>query len=129
MNERITVAEFRSRCKAQGVSAREHVATKCPICGTVQSMASLMKAGAPADDAESLVGFSCEGRLTGVGPWNAQNEKRAAMRGCDWSLGGLLKLHRLTVVDDEGNEHPFFELATSEEAQALEALMTSRAAT
>lgn len=126
--ERISIAEFHARCKAQGVSAVQHVATKCPVCGTVQSMASLIKAGAPADRVENLIGFSCEGRFSGAGAWDSKNKARTAARGCDWTLGGLLRVHRLTVVDESGEEHPRFELATPEEARALEAQMATKAA-
>lgn len=126
--ERISISEFHARCKAQGVSASEHIALKCPICGTVQSMTSLIKAGAPPDRVDGYLGFSCEGRFSGTGPWKPNDAGRAAVRGCDWSLGGLLKLHRLVVVTDDAEEHPRFELASPEEAQALEALMTSKQA-
>lgn len=118
--EQITVAEFHSRLRAQGVANQNHAALVCPICGTVQSMASLVEAGATKEEAERLIGFSCEGRLTGAGPWpNKPNAKRRAVRGCDWSLGGLFKLHRLEVTADGEPPHPRFEVATPEQAQAL----------
>jgi hypothetical protein len=81
--------------------------------------------GKPPEDVEKYFGFSCIGRVTGAG-----EHKRGAKpgKGCDWSLGGLFRLHRLVIVDDEGKEHPFFELATPEEAQAHEASKRSVAA-
>lgn len=117
--EKITLAEFRERLAAQGV-AREHSAFCCPVCGTIQSMASLIVAGASPDEAERLVGFSCEGRLTGAGAWPREpSKKRKAIRGCDWSLGGLFRIHKLEVVAEDGAKHPFFAVATPEDAQAL----------
>jgi hypothetical protein len=127
--EKIAVAELRARMKAQGVSSNKHVAFKCPICATVQSMASLERAGLPADNCESIIAFSCEGRVSGAGPWPSEKDhsakavNRRKVRGCDWTLGGLLRLHELVVVLENGRECPSFVLATAEEAQALERLM------
>jgi hypothetical protein len=127
--ETITIEELHARFKAQGVSAREHLAFKCVICGTVQSMASLIAAGCAADKAESLVGFSCEGRLTGAGAWPSNKKKdaksvaRRKVRGCDWTLGGLFRLHHIEVTGTDGKPQPIFDLATPEEAQALQGIM------
>lgn len=118
--ERIDVAEFHRRLKVQGVPNQNHAALVCPICGTVQSMASLTAAGASPDEAERMIGFSCEGRLTGAGPWSSKaTAKRKAIRGCDWSLGGLFRVHELEVITDDGEAHPRFVVATPEQAQAL----------
>ncbi|MDI6835414.1 MAG: hypothetical protein QMD99_06835 [Rhizobiaceae bacterium] len=46
MVEVIPVAEFHRRLNAQGVSGRQHFALRCPMCGTVQSATSLIRAGA-----------------------------------------------------------------------------------
>ena len=59
----ITVVEAHERMKAQGVD-RADIAFVCPVCGTVQSMRSLIAAGAPPEKAETYVGFSCEGRFS-----------------------------------------------------------------
>jgi hypothetical protein len=123
--EQISIAEIHARFKAQGVSAREHIATKCPICGTVQSIASLMRAGCGAERVETAIGFSCEGRFSKAGPWRPNDEERAKVRGCDWTLGGLLSLHVLEVVTEEGQHQPYFQVATPDEAKALEALMVA----
>jgi hypothetical protein len=122
MAEEITIAEAHRRMRAQGVSAREHVAFICPICATAQSIASLLRAGAPLDRVENYIGFSCEGRFTGAGPWpNDPAAQRArTKRGCDWTLGGLLRLHRLEVVTEDGDRQPSFEIASADIAQALE---------
>ena len=127
----ITIPEFHADLKAQGVSAREHAAFKCCICGTVQSMASLKHAGCPDDRIENQIGFSCEGRWSKAGPWprgdKAQEQRRAQTdkRGCDWTLGGLLRIHSLEVLNEEGDAQPIFEPATAEEAQELEKTLAS----
>jgi hypothetical protein len=129
--EKIPVAEFHARLRAQGVSDRIHAAVICPVCGTVQSIASLIRAGATPDEAENKIGFSCEGRLTGAGPWpSAKDEsekavERRSVRGCDWTLGGLFTIHELEVITEDGKSHPSFTVATPAVAQALETKMTA----
>lgn len=117
MSRTISLAEFQAECRAQGVSGREHVAVRCVMCKCVQSARSLIEAGAGADMAavERFVGFSCVGRWTGAGsPRNAADGKP-----CNWTLGGLLSFAELYVETPDGKS-PFFELATPDEAQALE---------
>jgi hypothetical protein len=134
MTEQITIEQLHARFKAQGVSAREHIAFKCINCATVQSMASLVKAGCPAEKAETQVGFSCEGRWSKAGPWpsdqrkDAKSKARRHVRGCDWTLGGLFRLHKIEVIDADGKPQPIFEIASPEEAQRLEALMSAEMA-
>ena len=133
--ERIPLTEFHARLKSQGVSSREHSAVKCPICGTVQSIASLIGAGDVPEFAENHIGFSCEGRISKAGPWPAEKDEskaakaRRLVRGCDWSLGGLFQLHQMVVVMNDGSEIPVFAPATAEEAQELERAITHRKAT
>lgn len=114
--EQVTLTDFREQAKAQGVP-REHLACKCPICGTIQSMQDFVDAGLDMEAASNKFGFSCIGRVLGSGP--AKNKKPAEGKtGCDWTLGGLFRLHTLEVIDEAGTVHPHFELATPEEAQA-----------
>lgn len=113
----MTVDELHATLRGQGVSAREHVAVKCPICGTVQSLADFADAGVMADTAERQIAFSCIGRWTNSG---RHQHGTPPGRGCDWTLGGLFQLHRLEVVTPDGKHHPRFEPATAEEAQAHE---------
>jgi phage FluMu protein Com len=115
--DKITLEEFRRRIKAQNVSDRQHVAFKCPMCKTVQSLKSFICAGEHPEQAEKLIGFSCVGRITKADP----PRKVPDSLPCNWSLGGFFKLHELEVIDEEGTAHPFFEVATASEAQALEA--------
>jgi len=59
---------------------------KCPSCGHVQSINSMLKhtPSLKADDIVNMVFFNCEGRY---------NEKY----GCDWTLGGLFQIHKVEV--------------------------------
>lgn len=116
--EKISLDEFRARLDAQAVSSRRHKAFKCPMCATVQSMQSLISAGAGPDEAgvEKYIGFSCVGRFTGAG----SPRKKPDGKPCNWTLGGLFRLHKLEVLTPDGEAHPHFEVATPEEAAALE---------
>lgn len=115
--ETISLNSFREALRAQGVSSRDHYAFKCPMCGTVQSIRSLRAVGVDASEAEKQIGFSCIGRQTGAG----SPRKTPDGRPCNWTLGGLFRLHKLEVTDDDGKAYPYFEIASPEEAQALEA--------
>jgi hypothetical protein len=112
----ISLAEFQAELKAQGVD-RLDLAFKCPLCKTIQSMRSFIRGGSPAEAAEKSIGFSCLGRITGAG----SPRKEPDGEPCNWSLGGLLRLHDLEVIDDDGKAHPHFTPATAAEAQELAA--------
>ena len=129
---KVTVDELHAEMKAQGVSSREHIAFRCVVCGTVQSLASFARhTELKGEEVERYLGFSCIGRFTNAGPWvppprskraarqAREYERRRQTPGCDWTLGGLFQVHRMVVVTPDGKEHPSFELANSEEAQAL----------
>lgn len=105
MDERksIGIDQFIAELKAQDVG-RDDAALICPRCGNCQSIRSLMQAGASRDVAERVVHFNCEGRF-----WDE--------RGCDWSLGGLLKIHKLEV-----DGQPSFLPATPGQAKTLKAM-------
>lgn len=124
--EVIDVREFHARLAAQGVSNLSHACLICPVCATPQSMATLISSGASPERAERMIGFSCEGRLTGAGAWPGAKDKskkavaRRRVRGCDWSLGGLFRLHQLEVKTEDGECHPRFIVASAETAQELE---------
>jgi hypothetical protein len=121
----MTLDEYKAAVKAQGVP-HEHIAMRCPMCGTIQSGADLIAAGAGADfDAvEKYLAFSCVGRFTGAG----SPRKTPDGQPCNWTLGGFFKLHKLEVVTPDGKKHPRFELATPAEAQAHMATRTPQAA-
>ena len=74
---------------------------KCPRCKTAQcaeDFAVLDEFKDNKDRIGNFLGFSCIGRFT--------KEK-----GCDWTLGGLFKIHEIEVEDKEGKKHPHFQLA------------------
>jgi len=118
--KKMTHAEFMDELRAQGVE-RDHMAVVCPMCGTVQSPTSLIRAGAGADfeAVGRYVGFSCVGRWRE--PRLSPAEAKALGEPCNWTLGGLLQTHTMEVVTDDGRSHPHFEPATPEQAQALRA--------
>lgn len=111
----MTLEEFHDALKSQGVD-HLHFALKCPMCGTIQSAADLIKAGAGKDfdEVERYLGFSCVGRFTGAGSPRKSNDGQP----CNWTLGGLFSTHKLEVVTPDGKHHPQFEPATPEEALA-----------
>lgn len=116
MRRIITLAEFHSALKAQGVP-KEHMAMKCPRCKTIQSATDLIAAGAgnSFEDVEKYVGFSCIGRFTNAG---GHKDGTPPGRGCDWTLGGFFTIHELEVINADGKFCPTFEPASPEEAQA-----------
>lgn len=94
----ITLSEYHNALKRQDVDRIEDTKHVCPRCGTVQTPQNLIDAGVgeTMEDVQQFVGFSCVGRWTDE-------------MGCDWTLGGLLKIHDLVVVDEEeGTRHPRF---------------------
>lgn len=123
MSEAIGEVEFYTRLAAQGVSDPDHWAFKCPVCGTVQSIASLMTANLSHEGAYQVVGYACEGRFRNAGPY--RKGAPAAVRGCDWTLGGLLQIHELVVTYEGGQSEAWFMPATAQEAQALERAVTA----
>lgn len=121
----ITITEFHEAMKVQGMEPyKEDVAFVCPLCKTVQSIRSLENAGVKREDAEKYIGFSCEGRFRGAGPAKNGKPGKKDIRGCDWTLGGLFKLHTTEVIREDGTKHPIFELANQYEAKLLLREMT-----
>ncbi len=108
--EIIPLEEFTRRLRAQGVP-REHAAFICPVCGTVQSAALLLKY-ATEEQADRALGYSCVGRYSRAGAW--VGKPSPAGPGCNWTLGGLLRIHELEV-----QTVPWFRVASPGEAQAL----------
>lgn len=120
----ITIEQFHAELRNQKVP-REDIAFVCPMCKTIQSARDLIAAGAGKtfEEVEPFLAFSCIGRFTGAGPHKANNPPG---RGCDWSLGGLFKIHALSVVDETGKAHPRFEPAHPEEARNHSPLFLAR---
>lgn len=69
---------------------------RCARCNGSQSVEQCVAAGMTADEAY----FNCIGR-------------RVDNIGCDWTLGGLFRIHTLEIMDEEGKAHPAFEFADS----------------
>lgn len=75
----------------------------CARCGHVQSANEVRKQmptiefGKPENWLRGTLAMNCEGRL------------RPEV-GCDWTLGGLFRIHKLEVVAD-GEATPVFEFA------------------
>lgn len=113
----MTLDEFHGALKEQGVADVVDLAFRCPMCGTIQSAHDLIAAGAGPDlgAVEKYIAFSCVGRWTGAGP---HRPGTGSGEGCDWTLGGLFKLHKLEVITSDGERHPRFEPVGSAEAQA-----------
>ncbi|WP_420104116.1 VVA0879 family protein [Bosea sp. (in: a-proteobacteria)] len=132
--ETISLDEAHRRMKAQGVSHQRHFAFRCPLCSTVQSMASLVAAGAKPETVHEYIAFSCEGRFTDAGPaarsgdQSRKAKERRAVRGCDWTLGGLFQLQKLQIEYPDGKIRPSFEIVDAADAQALEASLQPKGA-
>jgi len=111
----MTIDQFHAALRAQGVS-QDHFAFKCPMCGTIQSAADLIDAGAGETfaDVAGYLGFSCVGRYTGA----KTPRKKPDGKPCNWSLGGLFQTHTFEVIAEDGKSYPHFEPATAAEAQA-----------
>lgn len=113
--ETVTLDEFIAKYKAQAPSNAD-VVFRCPMCKTLQSARDLIAAGAGTtfDDVEGYLGFSCVGRFQGGdAPRKVKDGK-----DCNWTLGGLFKVHELEVITPDGKRHPRFSLASPEEAAA-----------
>lgn len=108
MTERLSLADFRARCQAQGVPGREHYAFKCPSCGAVQSIASLV-------------------RQHGMNQIHAERALGSACKTCSASAGSP-DCCQIEVTDHRGDVHQFFALATPEEARRLAGMHTEDAA-
>lgn len=104
----ITFEQFKAELSAQGVP-REHFAVVCPSCKTVQSRQDFVDAGIhpTIEEAQKHWSFSCIGRFAG------------SNMGCDWTLGGLFRIHVLELDLGDGEKPlPAFEVATPEQSQA-----------
>ena len=111
----MTLDEFKAALRGQGVHSIEDWAFICPRCECIQSARDYIAAGAGAtfDEVERYLGFSCVGRFSGA----PSARKEPDGKPCNWTLGGLFRIHRLEVVTPDGERHPRFEPATPEQAQ------------
>lgn len=102
MNQ-MTLTEWRAEARRRYGDAASRWEFQCVACGHKQSGRSIMERTPTltAEEVVSRVYFSCEGRwVKGV--------------GCDWTLGGLFKIHQREVIDEEGKSVPVFLFADEE---------------
>ncbi|MBW2962285.1 dolichyl-diphosphooligosaccharide--protein glycosyltransferase subunit 2 [Mesonia aestuariivivens] len=71
---------------------------QCPSCKGVQTLKDFKEA--KIKDPETKFYFSCIGR------W-VEN------KGCKWTLGGLLQIHKTEVINKDGESIPVFEFDNS----------------
>lgn len=111
----MTLDEFIAACKAQA-KCRDEIVFICPMCGTLQSGKDFIEAGVGEDfeEIEKFIAYSCIGRWQGAD----SPRKKPDGKPCNWTLGGLLRTHKLEVITPDGKHHPRFELATKDAAAA-----------
>ena len=96
--KQITLEDWRREAAERFGPDRKDWAFQCPACGNVQSIASVLDHNPDLEgDLGAWIYFACEGRHT-------------PGHGCDWSLGGLLRIHKVEVLSD-GEATPAFEFA------------------
>lgn len=104
--KQISYKEFLYLVDSQGHKDRFDATFQCPACKTLQSGNDLVRAtGLSREEVQKWLGYSCIGRF---------NEE---VKGCDWTLGGLLQIHELEVLTDDGNVHPHFVPMSLEDLQ------------
>lgn len=74
---------------------------RCVSCGETQTGREFVEAGVEPKEAMTRAYFSCIGRVVNG-------------RGCDWSLGGLLRIHTKEVQDQDGNPVAVFRFGFEE---------------
>lgn len=86
-------------------------AFKCPICETRIEVRDWQKAGSK----EGAVAFSCIGRYLDKKQEAFSKKKVVKGKPCNYTLGGLFKIHTLEVIFDDGLIDPIFEFYEQEE--------------
>jgi hypothetical protein len=94
--EVLTLEEWFAKAVKLYGSDKKNWKFKCPNCGQTQSLNDFLENSVSKPDEKFY--FSCIGR------WVKD-------RGCDWTLGGLLKIHSVEVISKEGKKVPVFEFA------------------
>lgn len=115
----MTLDDFQAACKEQA-PRQEEIVFVCPMCKRPQNALDLIEAGAGKDfdEVNKYLGFSCVGRWTGAG----SPRKKPDGKPCNWTLGGLFRVHEFAVITTDGKSHPLFRLVTKEEADAYRAI-------
>jgi hypothetical protein len=73
----------------------------CPQCKTVQTIQDFIDADVEKETISRVIAFSCIGRFT-------------EDKGCDWTLGGLFRIHKVEIIMESGENHPAFEFSDAE---------------
>jgi hypothetical protein len=84
----------------------------CPNCGNIQTIGDFMelrKHGIEIKDAQ-VAYFNCIGRYDTRIPAKKIGHIGEGKSPCDYSLGGLIHLHKTVVIDGD-TEHRVFEFA------------------
>jgi len=94
--EKISLDKFLIRGEKKFGKNKKLWRFKCPNCGNVQTYQDFVdnKIKDPSD----VLMVSCIGR------WVKD-------KGCNWTLGGLLQVHKTEVQTLDGKYHPVFEFA------------------
>lgn len=110
--KQMTHEEFLAEGKRRFGPKARHWKFVCPACGTVQTGQQYLDAGVSEEDVFDVIAYSCIGRFTGQGDAGILAHHRGEKwdKGCNWTLGGLLRIHTLEVLI-EGRARPTFELA------------------
>ncbi len=95
---RITLAEWRKEGLERFGDRWSLWKFKCVRCGHIQTGIDFKELALSPEEIERVVFFSCIGRM-----------KKGI--GCDWTLGGLLTIHSVEVIDPDGKVTPVFEFA------------------
>jgi len=92
---KFTLEEWKNKAKELFGDDYKDWKFKCPQCGNVQSFRDFEGL---VEDPSSVFYFSCIGR------W-----KKGV--GCDWTLGGLFRIHEVEITTEDGTVVPSFEFA------------------
>jgi len=93
-------AEWLAEGERRFGSDRNDWAFKCVSCGNIQSANSVLAHGCPEDELtiRAWLTNNCEGRYN-------------KNYGCDWSLSGIFRIHKVVLLSDKGVVYPMFEFA------------------
>lgn len=78
---------------------------KCPICGSIQSIDIVHEADPSLSkaDIQGWIYYNCKGRYLDTKRWG----------GCNYTLGGFIRAHKLEVLNDDGSVTPVFEFGAT----------------
>lgn len=108
----IDIDEFMEEAKKRFGPDKKKWKFVCPVCKTAQTAYDLLAVGVQKDKISEYIGFSCIGRWTDAGSFYDKKRSPIAV-GCDWTLGGLLRIHEIEIRKKDGSTFPIFDLAES----------------